>query len=443
MSSAQLALEAASTGPFRDMKHILPGAAVWMALIILTLPIREVSLWEFGAAHGRIGDLVLAACFALWLASGCLRGELVFATNALDRAVLFFLVVYAASILWAESLGFGLYQLTKLLRNGVLYLLLVHYLSESFPQRYRQIAICLLVTGLIQTLAFAWSIGEYGGLAALSILLNAESVKSSDSVLNVVRSDQGAGVFLRGVASWLPLCMFAGFSIVSFIRQRTGRIGIWLLFVVMGLMTVLSATRSAWIGLAAGFAVIVALTAGEITVKKFMLGGLFVVMLGVGLASLNLHTFIQGRFAPEVLLQDRAIQDRYDYFEIAFDAFLGSPVVGKGVGSISQDELFIVHNVYLQVLGELGVMGAAILAVVIGLWIWALLLARKLARNCGDGFCMRVSATILGATAFFLTYFLAGHDLAGGEPWIVLGVASAVLTYEQRCVLSSPYGLVR
>lgn len=434
--SARLTVATPAVAP-TVFEKTFPGATTWIALVILTMPIREVSLGEFGPAHARIGDILVAACFALWLCFKCIRGGQGFTTNPLDRAVLLFLVIYCLSMVWADRVDFGLYRLMKLLRNGMLYLLLVDYLSADFPGRYRQVAMCFLVTGFMQTLAFGWSIVMYGGPSAVTMLLQAETVQSNDSILDVVRTDQGAGLMLRGVGSWLPLCIFIGISIIQSC-QKVGRYNIWLLNLMMGLMIILSATRSAWIGLAAGFMIIGVFMINESKLKKLALKGVFLVLVLIGGMSLNLHSFIQARFAFDVLENDPAIQDRYDYFEVALDAFRESPFLGKGVGSIDPSELFIVHNVYLQVLGELGVIGGATFCAVIGLWIWALFSARKLAANLGDSFASRVSTTIIGLSIFFLTYFFAGHDLAGGEPWIAMGIASALFTYERRCSLPRP-----
>ncbi len=411
-------------GPFQ-------GMGVLMALIILTMPIREVSLWEIGSAHARISDLLLVVCFCLWLASGCIRGKWLFPTNTLDLVVVIFFLLYALSILWGEKLEWGLYQGMKIFRNGMLYILLVGFLSINFPIRYRQIVVCLLFTGLFQTIAFIMSIAENGGIVGLTTMLQTEALQSNNNILKVVKLDQGAGVFLRGVGFWLPLCIFAGFSIAPFF-PKWGRFCTWVFTVVMVLMVIVSGTRAAWIGLAVGFIGIGVLMVRKIRMNDLLISGLFMVVVVVGGIFFNLHSFIQARFTTEVLWDDPSILHRLEFFQIALEAFSESPILGKGVGNIDQEELLIVHNVYLQVLGELGVIGGIIFVALIVLWVLALFSVRKIATGCGDSFSARVSVSMIGGSLFYFTYFLVGHDLAGGEPWLIMGITSALFTYCER-----------
>lgn len=402
------------------------------------MPIRELSLWEIGRAHGRIGDMLLAFCFLIWFAAGCLKGTFRIVRNRLDFAVMIFLLVYALSLIWADNIGEGVPRLLKLLRNGMLYILIVDYLSTDFPRGYWRFAVCLLVTGLLQSLAFIWSIAEYGGIAALSMLLQTESVQSNNPILNVVRTNQGGGVFLRGAASWLPLCMFIGYGILSGIRRYDFAIGSRILIVIMGALTVLGVSRTAWAGLVSGFGTIWLLATPNITKKHVLKGGVTVLILLSGVWYFNAQNLIMSRIDFESVTTDPAVQDRLEFYRYTLSRVEESPWLGKGVASIDPDALLIVHSLYLQILGEVGIVGSGIFLWIMGLWVRYLLVARRAVWAKRDALNRQIASSVLGASVFFFVSFLAGHDLGGGEPWLLMGITSALFTYERQRSVSRP-----
>ena len=224
---------ASSKIPHAVLNYPFQGATVLIALIILTILIRQVDLWQIAGVHVRIGDVLIAACFALWFGAGCMRSRWLFPANLFNQVVVIFVVLYVLSISWGSNIEWGLYQGMKIMRNGMLYILLVDYLSVNFASRYLLVSWCLLAAGFMQSLAFIWSMAENGGIVALERLLQAELVLSNnDFLLGVVKVDQGGGIFLRGVSTWLPLCAFMAFSIVPFV-SRWKRISLRLLIVLM------------------------------------------------------------------------------------------------------------------------------------------------------------------------------------------------------------------
>lgn len=432
MSAAQFVREAPSIGHSVGAKSVLPGAATWIPLIILTMPVREISLWELGSVHGRIGDMVLAGAFSVWFAAGSARGSFRLVRNQLDAVVVGFLLYYGLSLIWADNPSEGVIRLGKLERNGMLYIVLVDYLSADFPDAYKRLAVCLLITGLMQSVAFMWSMAEHGGVTAIALLLQAESVQSNNNILDVVRTNQGAGIFLRGAAIWLPLCMFVGYGIVSGIRSWAFALSNRLLILIMGALTILGVSRAAWIGLVAGFGVIWLLALPHLTKKKLFSAGAATLLVLLVAWHFNAHSLIMSRIALDEVSQDPAVIERLDFYAYTMDRFAESPILGTGVASISPDELFIVHNLYLQILGELGIVGGGLFVWIMGLWSWYLVTLRNAAVVRGDQAGRQVVASLLGLTLFFFVSFLSGNDLGGGEPWVIMGIASAMYTYGRQ-----------
>lgn len=411
-----------------------PNAEFWMAVVFLTMTIRGLTLWELGEgqAHGRIGDMVLLGVFGLWFGGRCLSGRFGVVRNRLDLAVMMFVMFYVMSILWAYNVEAGWFRLLKLLRNWMLYILLADYLSVNFLSRYRRIAVYILLSGLFLSLAFVVSISRHGGTAALAMLLQAEDVPSSNPLLSVVRSDQGAGLMMMGFASWLPLCMFMGFSIQPWIRSRVLALGNLVYFYAMGAATLLSASRAAMVGLAGGLAIIFPLVAKTMTVKKIIGGGIILLAVICGAWQFGLQNLVMARFSYEVIEKDGAVSERLDFFEVAISRFKESPLVGKGVASIEPEAhldttgYWAVHNVYVQVLAEIGIVGGALFLWILVLWVWYLISAKRLASHMRDPAISRVAVALLAYSIFLFLFFLVGHDLGSGETWIIMGIASAL-----------------
>lgn len=88
----------------------------------------------------------------------------------------------------------------------------------------------------------------------------------------------------------------------------------------------------------------------------------------------------------------------------------------------------IVHSVYLQVLGELGLVGFLMMAAIFWLWFTLLLRVWRIARRARDKELRATAAAMLGLTTFFLVSFIFAYDLEGGEPWIAMAMSSALFS---------------
>ncbi|MEQ1727564.1 MAG: O-antigen ligase family protein [Vicinamibacterales bacterium] len=437
MSSVQASDPAHS----RDAR-LFPGDNFWVGAIILTMPVRELSLGQVGPGFIRLGDLVLAGAVLMWVLTELKQRGRSLRLNALDGFVVLFLALYILSILWSDQFEWGVLRLAKLTRNTLLYLLLVQYLRQDIIVRFTRLAMFFVASGVVSSLAYLVSIQQAGGTTALGVMFSADTLASSDERLTVVKGDQGAGVFLKGVASWLPLCSLLGVTFLNDSRRSLRALGTWLAIGLMVGLTLLTMTRAAWIALVA--AVVVTLLA-DVPARSFRRAGalgLFVAILGlVGLGG-TLLGIANSRFTDGLLLEDQSVQERLTFFAIALERFTTNPIFGGGVASIDPAEFLVVHNAYLQVLGELGLVGAAVFLVMLFLWVYYLFAVRRHCKRRRDRHAQGLVASVGGATAFFLVYFLAGHDLGSGEPWIVLALASALYSASRMAISANRGSLV-
>jgi O-antigen ligase len=421
---------------------LFPGAQGWIAAVILTMPIRQVSLIQLGGANLRIGDIVIALAVTAWLSFSLARGRVTWPAGRLDNAILLFVLVCGLSLIWSDQSVHGWIRVFKLARNLALYMMLVAFLKVGFTSGYRWIALCLLVAGLLQSAAFVVSMGQNGGTDAFREMASATSLLSNDPRLGVVKTEGGAGLFLRGAASWLPLCMFFALGVAHKMETRTATRAVWVSVLTLGLLTVLTLSRSAWLSLAVGvfaylvvvgmrrslrWVVVGTLGAGVVGLAGWWQGVINIVGNRMGVA---VESIVGGR-GMDHLLSDPALADRMGYFGLAFESFRRSPFLGGGVAGISPDEWITVHNVYLQVLGELGLLGVVVFGLVLWRWSGALVIVWRRSVGRRDSDLRRVAAAITGISVFFLIYFLAGHDLESSEPWIVMAATSALYSFSR------------
>lgn len=411
----------------RRAGELFPGASWWVGLVILTMPIREVSLGSVGGAYLRIGDIVLFLAIGSWVLSGVQRRRLPIQWNRLDFLLVAFVVLYVTSLMWSDQSQRGEIRALKLCRNLGMYLLLVNYLWSDARSGFRVLAMCFVVSGLMQGTAFLVSIAQAGGFAALNEMFSASTLLSNDIRLSVVKTNNGAGWFLRGAAGWMPLAMFFGLGGAYLLRNQIGALAVRGAAVILGLLTVLTMSRTAWVGMAAGLLVREAALGLRAVAKRTpLLMGTAAVVLVVGWYPM-IASLVRRRF-PESVLADNSVTERFYYFDIAWQSFLDRPLLGGGVAGISADEFVVAHSVYLQVLGELGSIGILMLAAIFWLWLSFLLRVWRIAKQARDKELRATAAAMLGLAIFFLVSFIFAYDLEGGEPWIAMAMSSALFS---------------
>ncbi|MBI3490309.1 MAG: O-antigen ligase family protein, partial [Acidobacteria bacterium] len=241
-------------------------------------------------------------------------------------------------------------------------------------------------------------------------------------------AENGAGIFLRGAASWLPLCMFFAMGVAPLMKTlRSARL-MRAAAALMCILTFLTMSRSAWLALAAG-AALALLAAPRRTARTFawIVLGAGVIALAAGWLPALVNT-VANRMPHTVteVRHDPSLTERWIYFRLAWHRFQLSPLVGGGLAGIDSHEFIVVHNAYLQVLGELGALGALTFGLILWRWLAFLFRAWRSAVAAHDDARRIVAAVSLGMAAFFLTYFMAGHDLESAEPWIAMAMSSAL-----------------
>ena len=127
--------------------------------------------------------------------------------------------------------------------------------------------------------------------------------------------------------------------------------------------------------------------------------------------------------------------NRYDYWRVAWQAWQDTPVTGVGAGNFDRryfaeravtEDVRQPHSIELQLLSELGVVGLALLLVVIGAVVWGARTACRLAR--GGGAARTIAAAALGTTTAWLVHTSVDwlHLLPGITAIAVIGMVCLV-----------------
>jgi hypothetical protein len=127
--------------------------------------------------------------------------------------------------------------------------------------------------------------------------------------------------------------------------------------------------------------------------------------------------------------------NRYDYWRVAWHAWQDAPVAGVGAGNFDRryfaeravtEDVRQAHSIQLQLLSELGVVGLALLLVVIGAIAWGARSACRLAR--GGGAPRTIAAAALGTTSAWLVHTSVDwlHLLPGVTAIAVIGMVCLV-----------------
>jgi O-antigen ligase len=161
-------------------------------------------------------------------------------------------------------------------------------------------------------------------------------------------------------------------------------------------------------------------------------------------------------FAPDELSErltqptrgeERIQEGRTTIWQVAWRGFEDKPVTGLGAGNFRvsskryvlepgvlarTDEVIekpaVVHNAHLEVLTELGLIGALLYAVLVGCSLGSLILAASRFRQTGDETMRTVALSLSLALIAMLAANFFFSDQYGKELWVLLGLGPAMLT---------------
>lgn len=248
------------------------------------------------------------------------------------------------------------------------------------------------------------------GLSPLSELATFER-----STLNRVVSTAQHPIELGvAMAALLPLALHRS------IHNR--RIVAWVPTALIGLMVLMSVSRSAMI--VAGGAVLVLFLGWPNRRRLWFLAGIPVVALAARAAFPGLLGTIQGLFAH--FGDDPSIDARTADYAIAIRMFLENPVFGKGLFTWVPLYYRTLDNQVLVILLELGVVGMLTFFALIAIALFSGVGCRWRGADERSGHLgLSIAAGLLGMTLSYVTFDTLGFRQAAGVTFLLVGMAGA------------------
>jgi O-antigen ligase len=408
---------------------LLGGTAIFLLTLIqplfglgLTLLLGPLGALEnilFGRAIVDSGQLMLMFTLAAWLGRGVLRRSIILPSTFLNLPLWLFIFVAALTLVDAPSLELGLKELLKWLEISLIMWLVVNLAGgevtgrragERCPAPKTQngmrdrpytyitwIVAMLLLAGLSQGLVGLWQFGWRGtGPEHFAILgrfyraygsfeqpnpfggfMNLTALPALGMLIGLVAGKRVAGAGVRGSR---------GEGVKEYNIRAPAPLHL-LLFVAIGagvttLALIFSWSRGAWLGLAAGAAVLVlfwptkrwrGLTLVGLVVALFFLGIRF--NLAPASVTNRIGTFSEDlRFGDvrgvDINDANYAVLERLAHWQAALEMARHQPWLGVGFGNYEAaypafalinwpDALGHAHNYYLNLLAETGVVGLA------------------------------------------------------------------------------------
>ncbi len=346
------------TGQFRKLL---------LAVILLELPLpldvylryneEYASLGAVGGINISVTTLALAVLYALWLGDvlvvrrrGDRRGRFVRATLPL----LAYVTLVVASILVAENRALAINQVVILVQMLFLYLYLLHAV-RSWPDV--KFVVSMLLLGLVVESAIMLALPLVGESFTVAFV-NARLDEETGRVAGTMPSDNAAGAYLS-----VMIALAMGILVSS--QRGLLRVGALAGLTLGGVAIILTGSRGGWIGLIVA-AVILCVSAwrrGWLSPKVPVTVGLGAVFLAV-----VFQTVLAERIFPE---NQSAALSRIPLMRLAGRVIADNPVLGVGANNFAvraedywtnrtvYEWLYVVHNEYLLIASENGLLALA------------------------------------------------------------------------------------
>ncbi|MDD4995273.1 MAG: O-antigen ligase family protein [Patescibacteria group bacterium] len=362
----------------------------WQTRWIIVDPIIGGAAWEYGRVSLYAGDIIFIALavIAAFLAKSQIslpEADAPLVQNLKSQKfglnyilILIFFLWAGATLIWVDDRLVGFYYVLRFSQIVALW-----FIIKIIKPNLSLFLSALIASGAVQAgLAIAQFGFQYSPADKWLGLASHAPWELGPAVV-----ESAAGRFLRAYGSLPHPNMLGGFLVfcliaaAHYISRVSGRVALWLVLpvLVMSQALVWSFSRSAWLGLAFGFAVLILGSRGvRDTQKKFIV--IFVLISSVFLANAALAPDLLGsRLAAAGRLEAQSIAERGAQAGLALEA-AKSHLLGLGPGNytvwlmqkfpnLAGYAYQPAHNLYLLALAELGIPGVIILAALAAMFL--------------------------------------------------------------------------
>ncbi len=359
----------------------------------------------------------------------------------LDYAIIAFIVIMAFSVLKAQNMSHSLKYLVKWTFFLSIYFLVKY--SVRSQDEVRKVIKAIIGSGILLCLLGLWqhfqtpeTIFRLAHTKIAELLMDADTLHEHLKVgrwgVNWLLVENKA---IRSFGTFTDVITFAAYLgliiplIIPFALQKQKAVTLYVRRVVLLLMMaclLFTYVRGAWLGCLAAMIVMMAVAR-----DKYTRNGIGVVLVLTGLTIFSIPDF-RDRFLSIINTGYSTNAARVDLWAKALSDIHAQPLLGWGIGSYGYGDpgAIPVHNNFLQIAVETGLLGMSILTLICVLAIkkaWTLAVAaRPECRPYGLG--LLGGMTWFMVISFFGTFFL--DDKFTFLFMMLLGLAAAM---EQRC----------
>jgi O-antigen ligase len=416
----------------------LLALVLWTPVALLDIPLA-IALWlplvyladVPAISEAMHGASVLVAFAALGAVAGR-RSAAAAALSRHARLLIAFVLLVAwllLSLAWAQYPGVAGKETIAWLTSLAI---VASVLATARTTRDIKIILAFFVLAVAISVTFGLVANALGGYTGATQTLTEEEGR--------LRGGIGDPNYLAiGIVGALPLAI----GLARITRSAHARALLWVTVPLLVAGLAATASRGGLLGAIAGFLVAFALARGARR-RLLALALVLVAMLAIWFAaspSAWQHVFSN---------RDRT-SGRASITVVALRVYADHPVLGTGLSNYPlqapeyvdrpgtlQDVNFIaerhlqVHDAYLQVLVEDGIVGLCLMLAVIGGCLWAGWQARRRFERLGDRRMAALAAAVMVAAASMLTASLFVPDSADVQLWLVLAAGPALLAVAER-----------
>jgi O-antigen ligase len=400
---------------------LLMVADLYVGLILFTLlsfTAQVPSVAGPALSVAKLAGLLLAIS---WVATLATRhdesSDFMSAQPALACGVVLFVSWVALSQIWAEDSGQALTALSRVALNAILFLIILTAVRTPM-QAIGVVAAFVAGACLDAAYGLLFVSPDPGRLTRLT-----SSLDNPNELASILVAGLALSLGLATALRQMPLARLAAIGAATLCTAAT----------------FLTGSRGGLVGLA------VALIAFLVVGARWR-GRLLVVALVVVVAGVGYYNYIASPGVREHVSGVGSGAGRLDLWTVGWRMVEQNPVQGVGAdnfpvssvhyllqpGPIQEGDLFIgqpkvVHNTYLQVWAELGLVGLILFAFILGFCLYSSLSAMRSFARHGDAQMEMIARVVFVAIAGMLATAFFGSRLYAKELWLLLGLAPALL----------------
>ncbi|HBI23237.1 MAG TPA: hypothetical protein DDX84_03285 [Nitrospiraceae bacterium] len=335
-----------------------------LSFLLISVLMEQVPLVSFGGIDLRLVEIAVALVLIGWLLNGV--KDRTMRVDIRDTEIpLFFLMGWAfLSIVWAISLSRGVLLSVKLVSAFLVYFLVISLVKDK--KSFNAQLIIWICVGIIFSFAGIYQ-AITSGVGAL-----AEVPLVQGEVAHLGKTVRATTIFFEtpnGLAFVLSITIIL--TMVYYLLTPSLKVKIFLILSMVLMFSVLAITfsRKSWLAVVIGMLII-----GLKNRKLLLIGLVSPFMAIIPLLFSNFGSYgeaLYNRIMSFFLPVEVSMSGRVATWSIALDTFWNHPIIGNGLGyfgavaSQLNSPLPMVHNLYLYLITEIGLVGITLFLLVI------------------------------------------------------------------------------